>query len=82
MRWNRFIRIMMTALLLIGTFVIVYPSAGEEEHPIEMTITLPSDLELTEAGTISYLTFTLENKSDQSYTLYDAILSGGFDGSE
>ena len=48
MRWNRFIRIMMTALLLIGTFVIVYPSAGEEEHPIEMTITLPSDLELTE----------------------------------
>ena len=69
------------ALLFLGTLGLAYPSEAED-HPIVLTVETAPDTELAEGGTVSYLTFTLENRSENAYTMYEAVLSGGFDGAE
>lgn len=49
---------------------------AEKDSPITMTIEPDPDCQLTEAGEMSYLRFTLKNDSEETYTLTRAVLSG------
>ena len=66
----------LVSALLCGAFL----SRAEDDVPISLEIYLSSDTKLETAGTVDALTFTLSNGSDEAYTLYNAKLSGGFDG--
>lgn len=58
------------------------PSQAEGDHPVELTVTVAPETQLETAGTVDSITFTIANRSDDSYTLYHAKLSGGFDNEE
>lgn len=72
----------LICVLLCMAVLCVPPAAAEDDHPIRMAIVPDPETELAGEGTISYLTFTLTNAGDVPYTLYDAHLSGGYDGVE
>lgn len=61
----------LSAALLGGA--VVY---AENDSPITMAIEPDPDCQLTEAGEMTFLRFTLKNNSNESYTLKRAVLSG------
>ena len=76
-------RIALLAIcLLLGMSLWAAPSFAEESHSIQMTIKVAPDTQLSESGTVEYLTFTIANRGSESYTLNNARLSGGYDGIE
>lgn len=68
------------SLLLVSAFICrMLVTHAEDDIPISLVITVPSDVKLETAGTLDSLVFTISNESDNPYTLYHAKLSGGFD---
>lgn len=64
------------AVCLIGlSMLFALPSAAEQTAPITLTAELDPELELSGDGTISFITFTLTNGSDQTYVLHNAALA-------
>lgn len=80
---NKNIRIWILLLILTLSALTGSVSAtAETDVPVELTITVDPELKLEGAGIVDTITFTLSNTSDDSYTLYNAKLSGGYDGEE
>ncbi len=69
---------LLIPILIFGSL----PVQAENDHPIELIITIDPEIQLESAGTIESITFTIANRSDDSYTLYHAKLTGGFDNEE
>ena len=70
---------MLTMLLVFALMGGAFLSRAEDDVPVSLVITVPSDIKLETAGTLDSLTFTLLNETDEPYTLHHARLSGGFD---
>ncbi len=82
MKHTRIFAILL-AFLLTGALAFgAVRTKADPEHPIEMSILIDPETRLETDGSISYMTFTLANRSDRPYTMYDAHLNGGFDGEE
>lgn len=67
----------LIALLLANVFASVSFATGE--HPISLSILADPNCELETEGTVPFLTFTIRNHSDASYTLKNATLSLGYE---
>ncbi len=75
-RWLLWIlSLFLASAFTCGAFI----SHAENDVPISLLITLPSDIKLESAGIVDSLVFTISNESENPYTLYHAKLSGGFD---
>lgn len=72
-------RIGVILLLVITLSAVLTGGAvvhAQNDTPITMTIEPDPDCQLTEAGEMSFLRFTLKNESAESYTMKRAVLSG------
>ena len=75
---KRILRTVLSVLLLLGAALFAIP-AFADDHPIRLTIAPAPDTQLSTGGAVEYLTFTISNQSDSTYTLYRAQLSGGYE---
>lgn len=72
-KWAAILLILVLTTACLGGVIV---HAENEDSPITMTIEPDPDCQLTEAGEMSYLRFTLKNEEEETYTLTRAVLSG------
>lgn len=72
-KWAVWLLILVLTTACLGG---VIAHAEKEDSPITMTIEPDPDCQLTEAGEMTYLRFTLKNEGEEAYTLTRAVLSG------
>ena len=63
----------LLAVLSIGAAL---PAYAANDTPVTLTAQADPELALSQAGTISYIRFTLTNNSNVAYILYNATLAG------
>lgn len=71
-KWAVLLLILVVSTVCVGGAV----TRAENDSPITMTIEPDPDCQLTEAGEMTYLRFTLKNEGEEAYTLTRAVLSG------
>lgn len=72
-KWAVLLLILLVSIACVGG---VIARAENEDSPITMTIEPDPDCQLTEAGEMTYLRFTLKNEGEEPCTLSRAVLSG------
>lgn len=82
MKYYKILLSVVFAVLLVFSCAGIFFAAAENEVPIRMIITYDPETRLQTDGTVNELIFTIINDTDNSYTLYDSHLYGGYDGED
>lgn len=66
---------LLLSTVLLAAFLPTPAPVVADTNRIEMQISIPSDTELSDTGTVDWIKFALHNKTNAELTLIDAVLS-------